>query len=450
MLIAAGYFAFSYAKGHKEQFAAGAISVAEKVARFLPIQADTKKEIEAVNTLVSAFTANDNTTHTFLFLLQNNYELRPGGGFLGQYGILKVKNGVVVSFTFEDANLLDQRIGAQITPPYPLLKYLSLRNWKFRDSNWSPDFPTNAAKAEYFYRLAGGYEKFEGTIAVNADVFDHLLALTGPIDIPGYGTYTETDGAIKLESDVEKSYLGADVPAELKQARKNVMKQISSQIVSKLSTLGNIPKIAEFAQNELRDKNVMISLKDPNLQSAVSGVHWDGSVATDWTNDYLMIVDANMGALKTDYYIKRSLEYTADFTGDKPVATVAYTYEHTAKGGDWRTSDYHTYTRILAPTGSAYIENSRVKTGGVTTTDDKLLNKTIFGYKVDALIGTTLVTGIQYDLPSTISPDNYRLLIQKQSGVGTIPVKVTLKTKDGEFTQTQDLKKDVSFSFEKK
>lgn len=46
-----------------------------------------------------------------------------------------------------------------------------------RDSNFSPDFPYNAQKAEYFYRLGGGREKFDAVIAVNADVFNHLLKI---------------------------------------------------------------------------------------------------------------------------------------------------------------------------------------------------------------------------------------------------------------------------------
>ena len=85
--------------------------------------------------------------YAFLLLLQNNMELRPGGGFLGQYAVIKVKNGEVVSSFFEDANLLDQRITARVTPPWPLTQYMQIKKWKFRDSNFSPDFPTNVEKA---------------------------------------------------------------------------------------------------------------------------------------------------------------------------------------------------------------------------------------------------------------------------------------------------------------
>lgn len=446
-LLLGGFYFSSFAKTHKQSIALKSLSVFEKVSKLLPLENDTKAEIEAANKLADAITKKDDITRTYMIMLQNNYELRPGGGFLGQYAILKVKNGEIISSFVEDANLLDQRITAVVTPPYPF-KQIQLKKWKFRDSNFSPDFAINADKAQYFYRLAGGREKFDGVIGVNAFVFDHILDITGPIDMPGYGTYDSQNASMKLEENVEKPFLGDDVPAELKQNRKAIMKKIAAEIITRISSFNNVPKLVEFAQTELRDKNIMIWLKDPELQQIVSNVHWDGNVAKDWGSDYIMVVDANLGALKSDYWVKRSLEYSVDFTaGPKPIATVNYTYNHTATTGDWRTSDYHTYTRVLAPKGSKYIENSRVKTGGVLSQDSPELNKTVFGYKVDAVMNQALSTGIKYELPDTIKADGYQLLIQKQSGIGNIPVTVRVKTDKGEFTQTATLAKDVRFSF---
>ncbi len=450
-LFGIGWLSFSLIRTHKTEFAVGSLALFEKISQLLPIEPDTKKEIEVANQLVQELTLRDDQVRVFLVLLQNNHELRPGGGFLGQYAVIKIKNAEIISTLVEDANLLDQRIkdaNIKVTPPWPLTRYAQIKRWMLRDSNFSPDFPYNAEKAEYFYRLGGGREKFNAVIAVNADVFNHLLAVTGDITMPGFGTFTSENGALKLEEAVEKNYLGEDVPAELKQNRKNIMKQIAAEMIKRLNHVDQIPKLAEFIQGELRNKDVMIYFHDPKLQELVESVHWDGSVQTDWTSDYLMLVDANLGALKSDYYIKRALHYTVDFTGETPKANVSYTYAHTATRGDWRTSDYHTYTRILAPLGSKYIEQSRRHTGGVTAQDSQDLNKTVFGYKVDALIGRTLETGIEYELPPTITPDNYRLLIQKQSGTGIIPVTVTLKTKEKEYTQSFELKKDLNISIQ--
>lgn len=446
LLILGGAFLFFYAKNHKTQFAAGGFNLFQKVSQLLPLSQDTKKEIEVVDKLVSELTKKDGVTRTYLLMLQNNYELRPGGGFLGQYAIVKVKDGEVISETFEDANLLDQRINAKVTPPYPLTRKMQIKKWKFRDSNFSPDFPTNVEKAEYFYRMAGGREQFDGVIAVNADVFNHVLALTGPITPSGYSTtFTSEDGALKLEEVVEKSYLGENVPAELKQNRKAIMKKLTAEMIDKLATINNIPKVAELGLTELRDKNVMLHFDDPALQAAVESVHWDGSVTQDWQGDYLMFVDANLGALKTDYFIKRSIDYTVDFTGEKPLATAILTYKNTATFGDWRTSDYHTYVRAYVPKGSKYLE--RFMINAVAPGED--LGHTFFGGYVDVEIGQSDVhTTLKYELPDTIKPENYTLLIQKQSGVGTVPTKVKIITKEKTYEYETDLVKDLNFSFQ--
>ncbi len=469
ILAGSGYYLFSYAKSHKTEFAASSLNLFQKVSKILPLEADTKKELDVVNQLVQELTKQDDRVRVFMVLLQNNHELRPGGGFLGQYAIIKIKNGSIISTFVEDANLLDQRIknaDIKITPPWPLTRYSQIKRWMLRDSNFSPDFPFNAEKAEYFYRLGGGREKFDGVFAVNSDVFNHALELTGPITMPvdsfalvdgtfvkktDSKTFTSDNGTLALEEAVEKQFLVNDdieIPAAFKEARKNVMKLIAAEMVKRLNHIDNIPKIAQFAQSELRNKDIMLFFHDANLQALVESVHWDGGVTEDWTGDYLMVVDTNLGALKSDFYMKRSLVYTVDFTGEHPRANVSYTYNHTATRGDWRTSDYHTYTRILAPLGSKYIEPSRRRTGGILSTDSTDMKKTVFGYKVDALIGQTLETGIEYTLPDTITPNDYRLLIQKQSGTGTIPVTVTIKTKEKEYTQSFELKKDLNLSIQ--
>jgi hypothetical protein len=446
LVIAALAGVFFYAKNNKTEFAAGSLSLFQKVSKLLPLSPDTKKEIAVVDTLVSELTKKDGVTRTYMLMLQNNHELRPGGGFLGQYAVVKVKDGEVLSQTFEDANLLDQRINAKITPPTPLTRKMQIKKWKFRDSNFSPDFPTNVEKAEYFYRLAGGREKFDGVIAVNGDVFNSVLELTGPITPTGYNTtFTGTDGSIKLQEVVERAYLGDDVPAASKQARKNIMKVLTAEMIGKLTSLNNIPRVAELGLTELRNKNVMISFKDSNLQSAVESVNWAGKVNQDWKGDYLMFVDANLGALKTDYYVKRRIDYTVDFTGEKPFATAIYTYNNSAPANDWRTSDYHTYVRAYVPLGSTYKE--RFMINAVASGED--LGRTFMGGYVDAEIGQgDVTTTLKYELPDTVKADNYSLMIQKQSGIGTLPVHIKIITKDNTFEQEANIIHDTTFTFQ--
>ena len=68
VLVVFGGLFFWYAMTHKQQMAIGGLAMFTKVTDLLPIAPDTKKEIDTVNTLVSAFTTTDGQTHTFLLM----------------------------------------------------------------------------------------------------------------------------------------------------------------------------------------------------------------------------------------------------------------------------------------------------------------------------------------------------------------------------------------------
>ena len=279
-------------------------------------------------------------------------------------------------------------------------------------------------------------------IAVNTNVFNDILALTGPITVPGYGvTFNSADGALKLEEYVEKRYImNPDIDT---QNRKDIMRKMAPIIVEKLFSLGNISKISDLVHKEFQNRNIMVNFNDPNLQSAIESVYWDGKVATGWNSDYLMMVDANMGALKTDYYIKRQVNYDIDLTTEKPTVTLNILYKNTAPYGDWRTSDYHSYLRVYVPKGSNFLESKMVSLAN----KGEEFEKSYFGFICHVLIGGETNAIIKYELPDGFDVNDYRLLIQKQSGVENIPFKVHLKTKDGEYNQEQMLDKDLKFEF---
>lgn len=435
-----------YALQNKRTLAVSSLSVLTKVSRFLPIAADEKRELEVLNKIVGELTKKDDVEKRFLIMLQNEAELRPGGGFLGQYAIVKTKNGEIVSTYVEDANLLDQRMKAKIQAPFPFYRMMQLKKWKFRDSNFSPDFPANVEKAKYFFRLAGGGSTdFYGVIAVNSKVFNDVLGLTGPITVPGYsGEYNSENGARKLEEVVEKAYIMN--PEIDTQNRKAILKKMAPIILEKLVTIGNVPKIAELFHNELKNRDVMINFSDPALQQAVESVHWDGSMPKDWPGDFLMTVDANMGALKSDWYIKRQMIYDIDLTQPKPLVTLNIKYDHTAQYGDWRTSDYHSYLRVYVPKGSNFLESKMVSR--VNTNEE--FGKTYFGFICHVLIGKQTDAYIKYELPESFSNiEDYKLLIQKQSGAGEVPVTVRIKNKEEQIEQQQILRNDLRFEYTK-
>lgn len=488
--------------------------VAKKAIDYLPTPEGREEEMATVTEIAKHFLTSDGTTHRIFVFLQNNMELRPTGGFLGQFAILEIRDGQIISSEFMDSNVLDQEIKTGERAPLELQKWLGIKSWKFRDSNWSPDFPTSVAKALEFYgKKEGANTDFDAVFALNATLLNDLLAITGPITIvnkkhPDGITFTQEDGLQELQRDVEEIYLrdemirAAEKEAEElgieykrpkdengkkiklvthaeRNSRKDIIGALATAIEDKLFDVSEmkttIPALVNFGLEGLTNKDVQMWFKDDELQAKIHKFYWTGEVDTEWDGDYLMIVDANVGALKSDYHIERAIEHTVDFRGlgaekndatagrmvryltpslqerimagtyraPGPLATTRVTYTHTATESDWRTSDYHSYTRMIVPADTTWIVREWFFAPTVDT--EEFANRTTYEYKFDVLISDpVLPTMLQYVLPDTITEEGYKFKIQKQSGIGTVPFVLTVIGSDGTTYQYEtDLSHDT-------
>ena len=122
---------------------------------------------------------------TYLLLLQNNTELRPGGGFIGNYGLLKFEEGKLKEITVEDVYTADGQLKEQIESPKQLAQLLTVDNFYLRDSNWSGDFEVNADLARDFLKKETGAD-VDGVIAVDLTFVANLLKATGPVKLSDY------------------------------------------------------------------------------------------------------------------------------------------------------------------------------------------------------------------------------------------------------------------------
>ena len=105
--IGSGIYLYTLSKkGGGASIISGSLAVLKEAMKFLPIEADTKKEINTINELAQEIVKQDGVERRYLVLLQNNMELRPGGGFLGQYAVVKIKNGEVSSRSHLDIRQL--------------------------------------------------------------------------------------------------------------------------------------------------------------------------------------------------------------------------------------------------------------------------------------------------------------------------------------------------------
>ncbi|MFA4817311.1 MAG: DUF4012 domain-containing protein [Parcubacteria group bacterium] len=410
-------------------------NIAGDVANILPVS----EKYKSVASFVEYFSAKDDREKTFLVLFQNNLEIRPGGGFVGSFGILKIKNGGISDLQIHDTGIFDGRVPDGIMPPYPIPETLRITSWKLRDSNFSPDFATNAKKAEEFYYLGKGGEKFDGVIGITTNVLISFLKATGPIAIEGYpGTYADESAIYDLEYQVEKAFEEQGIA---RADRKSVLNDLGKAILQKVTAfdMGQKIKLAEIIYDDLNKKDIQLFFTDSALNAQAQKAGWAGEIDQDWKSDFLMTSDANFGAWKSDYYVKRSLDYTIDLTKDVPEAKLLVTYNHTAVKRDFMTKDYLTFLRVYAPEGSWLVNNKNFSSTKFGTE----LGKKYFGAIIYVPLGASKTVELNYTLPKQIG-ENYNLKIQKQPGLNDIPVVVhvidkTGQKKDYQFTMNSDI-----------
>ena len=302
--------------------------------------------------LAGAFMNTKGNELTFLVLFQNNMELRPGGGFIGSFGILKVKDGSITSFASHDVVNFDGRIPDTVPAPYPLPETLGVKSLKLRDSNVSPDWSVNAKLAEDFYHMGQGEEDFDGVIGITTNVLTSFLSVVGPIEVPGYpGQYDAETGVLDLEYQVEQAFYKQGIT---RGERKSIMNLLGSIILEKAKVLPVTGKYELFkvVLDDLHKKDIQISFHDEALQAIVRSAGWSGDINRVWDQDYLLAVDSNMNSFKTDYRMRRTMDYTIDLSGEAARAKLVVTYEHTAKEKDFMTKDYQSFSRIYVPEGS--------------------------------------------------------------------------------------------------
>lgn len=419
----------------------GISATAESVAKILPIEESLERRYLALTKIGDFVFKNDNKEKTFLVLFQNNMEIRPGGGFIGAFGIVKIKNGKVVSMENHDLSNFDKGVPNVLTPPYPIEEILNLQFWKMRDSNFSPDFAINAQKTEEFYHLGGGREQFDGVIGITSDVLTSMLKVTGPIEIEGYpGTYDSENAILALEYQVEKAFQEQGIE---RHERKAIMSDLAREIEERIFTLSlsQKMKLAEILIEDLEQKDIQMNFKNAVLQKAAEDADWAGRVDGEWDNDFLMAVDANLGAFKSDYYVKRSMDYAVDFSSGKGMATLKISYNHTAKQKDWMTRNYLTYLRVYVPEGS-------LLTAQENFDDTKFGNefgREYFSAIVRVPIDSAKTVTLNYELPENITPESYDLLIQKQAGIKNIPFNFSLVSEDKEHVFSEEIIKDWKF-----
>ncbi|TSC84979.1 MAG: hypothetical protein G01um101413_363 [Parcubacteria group bacterium Gr01-1014_13] len=363
---------------------------------------------------------------TYLILFLNNTEIRPGGGFIGAYGVVRVNKGMPEILKVEGTEILDNRSPQDFpsVPPEPLQKYLSIKRWGFRDSNWSPDFASSSIKGMDLFKKERGTaaEDITGVIGITPTLLEEVLKIGGPITVNGQ-VFTAENFTEKLEYEVEFGYADQGLHFD---ERKKVLADLTHALMARIrgDILKHWSQYWALSQRMLAEKHIIAYSTDPETQSVLLAKNWAGEMKQT-SGDYLLWVDANLAALKTDKVMDRELSYSfAPTTSGRYIATVKMKY--TNKGTFTKfTTRYRTYARVFLPAGSQFVsvlgsmKKDRTTEPGVV--DQGVENgKQWFGTFTSIEPGKTGELVWQFYLSPTvvekIKKNSYNLFVQKQAG----------------------------------
>ncbi len=368
-----------------------------------------------------------------LFLFLNNTELRPGGGFIGSYAVVRTSRGTPHLLKVEGTEIIDNLAVSFLdtVPPRPIKDYLGVEKWYFRDSNWSPDFALSSQKSVEIYGKEKGLaaDEIDYVLGVTPTVIKEILKITGPIKAGGM-EFNEENFVEKLQWEVEYGYTKQGISFD---DRKQVLKDLTREILINFGRdfLKYNKELMALAKKMLEEKQIIIYALDEKMQENSRLGGWSGEIK-ETKGDYLLWADANLGALKTDLAIERNLSYTITPTTSGYIAKVSMIYDH--KGSfDWRTTRYRTYARVFVPKGSRLIKTTgamfKEKSSEAPIIEEGLeKDKMWFGTFIAIEPGKKGELSFEFYLApqivSLIESGKYDLLVQKQ--IGTLSHGLTL------------------------
>lgn len=371
----------------------------------------------------------------YLVLFQNNMELRATGGFIGSFALMSLENGKLYDFVVHDVYSADGQLKGHVEPPWPIKEYLGEANWYMRDSNWDPDFPTSARRAEWFLDKTMQLE-VDGTIGLNVYTLAELLRALGPINIPDYNEEINADNVFeRAEYHSEVNFFPGSTQ------KKEFLSSVADSLFQSLENLSveEALPIARALAKSIDEKNTTIALSSENTNRALSALGWNGELRSppcpdlggECYSDYLMLVDSNFGVNKANYFLRRQLSLTLTIDANRRVEhTLLASYQNIATSGSWPAGPYKSYSRLYLPLGaqvqSLQLDGELVPSSELDISVEH--NRTVVGYLLQVPVSTTVALEITYTLPSQLAASSpvYSLYWQKQPGTSHDPLDIYL------------------------
>lgn len=403
--------------------------------------------------------AGSETRRKYLVIFQNDNELRPTGGFMTAYAVIYVENGKVTQEKSDDIYEMDKKFTRKPPIPAELGRYLTTETrWNLRDMNIDPSFKASMDTFYEYYQLVPGEPKdIDGIIAVDTVMLEKILEVIGPVELPGYGTFTtETVPQCDCPQIIYALSEIIDRPTPyIREDRKGILAPLMQGIIAKTyaTPRQSWPLLAQIAWEGTQSRHAQFYFFDETEQQAAELIGVAGVIPDMKTpGDYLTVIDANLGGAKSNLFTETEGVVTVESVADgKVTKEVELTYRNTHAGSNCNleagllclNATMNMWSRWYVPKGVEIIEAAGMREAPEVDTTHEGYD-IVEGVLVVTPMGQTKVR-IKYTVPySGVEGTDYVLNMQKQGGTDPFPYVVT--TPYGE--QEVLLDKDVTVRFE--
>ncbi|MCX6734351.1 MAG: DUF4012 domain-containing protein [Candidatus Peregrinibacteria bacterium] len=419
----------------------------EIAPRVAAVKSQVQMVSDTLNATASHFPAllkllGDQYPHRYLILLQNNNEIRPSGGFIGSYAIVDIDKGVIKKIDIQDVYDIDGSFKDIIEPPDYMKQFIS--NWRFRDSNYSADFPTSASKAKWFLAKEGG-PTVDTVIAINQGLLQDMLDITGPIQVGNFGKLNSENYNLLLSYVIEGKIWGPENP-------KHILKMFIPAFQKEIMKEENIGKVGSKLYKAIQQKHIMMYSADADVEGLFDSLGVSGRMYQNKPEeDYLSVVNFSAGGTKSDLFLEENILHDTyiDKNGNlTDEVTIKHVHQWTdAVYFQWKKTlqSYglnqmpdqlidilgrgrnKSIIKIYVPEGSILLNSTDPN---LTLQYDKDVKKNYFLATMEITAGKTGYLRFKYRLPFLLdlnkSAANYKLIVDKQPGSrGSIFTKTT-------------------------
>jgi len=361
------------------------------------------------------------TEKRYLLLFANNMELRPGGGFIGSYAIMKVADYTVQDIQVFDVYDADGQLTTRIEPPTPISEYLNQPFWYLRDSAFTGDFPQDFVQAETFLGIEMNEAPFDGGLLITTSGVKYLLSALDSLYIPDFQeTITADNFYLKAQLHAESEFFPGSTQ------KKSFLGNVFDQIIFALPD-SDPQKILDKTKDALDQKQLVLYSRDAQIQALFEEQFWAGSkleptctvpTAPNCIADYLYSLDANLGVNKANFFIQRPTDLNVHIDEKGTITnTLKVRYINDSHEGVFPGGTYKNYAQILLPP-NAQIQSVKVDGVAVSPLDETNFTYKTVGFYLEIEPQQTREVRVTYRLPTTIvnGAGLYQLILQKQIG----------------------------------